>query len=99
MTVIQYKIPMDYSKEVVKQVAGILLKNLLTIVKNTEKNDKLKSSDFIFYPFSLFEIAKNKKLLMQAKGFGIKILNQVDSSFLKELEESKLRVYREEFTK
>jgi len=99
MLTIQYIIPADYDRQKTLLVAGVLIKSLVEIIKDVNKNKEYSPSDFVFYPLNTFQIAKTKKMLISGRGLGLKILNKIDTKFLDTLKGINLKVNRMEFKK
>lgn len=96
---LQYKFAMEYSKKEIMQVFGILLKSVMTEITTLKRaGTKVEVKDFAMYPLNATKIMKLRKvLLVSSSAKGAKILDKIDTAFMKEVEKLSLRVVREEF--
>jgi len=94
---IQYLIGKQYDKQDTLRVAGILLKIILdTLSTLKDRTAHLESTDLLFYPLSVQEIGKTKKLLLIASNKAKGILEYIDKKFMSELAKEELNVLRRE---
>lgn len=82
------------------QIFGVLLKHSIKEIRNLRSNKiKVEVSDFVLFPVNASKLIKTRHALIMSKtSRGRKLLEKIDSEFIKEIQSLNLNVVREEFT-